>query len=305
MLSNLLSLYIASSLNNGMPSDTAHLPVDNIETKIVRVASLDLTGLINSSPVPIKNSEYISPIIDAKGSIATDLNTGTILFEKNAHERMPIASITKLMTILLILEENELNDTAIVSYNAASTEGSTMFLHEGEEIAIENLIYGAIINSANDAAIALAEYNAGSADAFVEKMNLKAKELGLINTNFSNPVGLDSSNNYSSAYDVAKLGSEVYKYEFVRHAASLKELEVWSVNKNYSHKLTSTNELLDNEFYYVKGLKTGRTDGAGLCLITVAENESGNEIVTVVLNSPARFEESKILIDWVYRAFNW
>jgi len=269
-------------------------------------ANFDISNLIeSSSATPIKENKYISPIIEAQSSIALDLNTGKILYENNSHERLSIASITKLMTALIILEENKLNDITTVSHNAASTEGSTMFLRAGEEIAVENLLYGAIINSANDAAVALAEYNAGSVEAFIEKMNDRATSLGLVNTHFSNPIGLDQYDNYSSSYDIAKLGQHIYQNQFIRHAAKLKELEVKSVSGEYVHQLESTNELLENDYLNIKGLKTGRTDGAGLCLVSVAENDTNNEIITVVLNSPARFHETKILVDWTFRAYNW
>jgi D-alanyl-D-alanine carboxypeptidase len=293
MLTSLLSLYIASALNPQIAGNT------------------DLTDpgfSISDTAFPLapaKDQKFISPIIEAKRSIAIDLNSGEILYEKNSHEKSQIASITKLMTILIVLEENKLNDVVTVSSNAANTEGSTMDLQPGEQIAVENLIYGAIINSANDAAVALAEYNAETVDAFIEKMNNKSKSLGLLNTNFSNPIGLDNPNNYSTAYDLAKLGKYIYENEFIKHAAGLKELEVQSVSKNYTHKLKSTNELLENEFYKIKGLKTGHTDGAGLCMLGIAENKEGNEILTVVLNSPARFQETKVLTDWIFRAYKW
>jgi serine-type D-Ala-D-Ala carboxypeptidase (penicillin-binding protein 5/6) len=255
--------------------------------------------------VPVKNQELVSPIIEATSSIAIDMETNSILYEKNSNERLQIASITKLMTLIIILEENALTDIVTVSSNAASIEGSNMSLVAGEKIAVENLVYGALINSANDSAVALAEYNAGSVEKFVEKMNKKAVEMGLVNTNFTNPIGLDDANNYSSAYDISLLSKKIYENEFVQHAASLKELEVKSTDKIYTHKLESTNKLLENEFLHIKGLKTGSTPSAGQCLSAVAENETGNEIITIVLNSPDRFQETKVLVEWIFRAYNW
>jgi D-alanyl-D-alanine carboxypeptidase len=282
------------------------MPPSIISAAEIAPSGFEISSLISANdPVPVKNSKFISPIIDAQSSIAMDLNSGEILFEKNAHERLPIASITKLMTALVVLEENELNEIATVSNNAANTDGSTMHLRTGEEIAVENLLYGAIINSANDAAVALAEHNAGSVDEFIKKMNEKAKLLELDDTNFSNPIGLDQSNNYSSSYDIVKLGRYIYQNQFVKHAAELKELEVKSVSGEYVHQLESTNELLEDEYLNIKGLKTGSTNGAGLCLVSIAENDQNNEIITVVLDSPARFYETKVLVDWIFRAYNW
>lgn len=295
MLASLISLYIAAimPLQIGVSPDTYS-------------AQFDFFNLIEEqSETPVKNSKYISPIIQARSSIAMDINNGKILYEKNAYDRLPIGSITKLMTVFLILKENKLNDIVTVSNNAASIEGSTMYLRAGEEIAVENLLYGALINSANDAAVALAEYNAGSVDKFVEKMNKEAALLGLSNTNFSNPIGLDQANNYSSSYDIAQLSKYIYQNQFIKHAAKLKELEVKSVSGEYVHNLESTNELLENEYLNIKGLKTGKTEKAGLCLVAIAENDTENEIITIVLDSPARFEETKILVDWIFRAYNW
>lgn len=300
MLTSLLSIYIASALQGNLKET----PMVEPKTSIIKTASLNLSNILESSKAPLKDPYYISPIIESESSIAIDLNTGEILFEKNIDSRMSIASITKLMTILIILEENKLDEIVTISSNAASTSGSTMHLKANEEITIENLLYGALINSANDATVALAEYNSGSVSAFVEKMNLKVKDLGLINTNFSNPIGLDGPNNYSSAFDVAKLAKEVYQHDFIGKAAKIKNLSVSSVSGNYTHSLASTNELLDS-YLGIKGLKTGKTDAAGLCFVAVAENEDNNEIITVVLNSPARFPETKILVDWVFRAYNW
>ena len=275
----------------------------NINQK-VQLASLSFSDLVEAPNKPIKDPLMISPIIDARGVIAMDMTSGEILYEKNAHKELAMASITKLMTMLLILEDNNLNEVVTISHNAANTEGSTMFLREGEEITVQNLLYGTLIHSANDAAVALAEHNAGSVDKFVEKMNTRAQELSLVNTHFSNPMGLDKANNYSSAYDLAKLGSFIYKNKFIKESAIIKNLDVQSVSGSYTHKLESTNDLLDS-YLKIKGLKTGSTDGAGLCLVAIAENDQGHEVITVLLNSPARFEESKILLDWVFRAYKW
>lgn len=303
MLTSLLSLYITTLVSPDLPKTNP----TSLNNKIVTIksAALNLENLIEGKKIPVKNPYFIAPIIEATGVISVDSLTGTVLYEKNAHKRLQIASITKLMTILIVLEENNLSDTVKISNNAANAEGSQMFLHADEEIALENLIYGAIIGSANDAATALAEYNAGTVSAFVEKMNKKAKKLGLLNTHFSNPIGLDDPNNYSSTYDVAKIAQHIYKYSFIRHAARLKSLEIKSVSGNFTHKLETTNDLLSDELIKFKGLKTGSTDLAGLCLVAYADNKEGNEILTVVLNSPARFTETKILTDWTFRAYKW
>jgi len=298
MFNSLLSLYIASILGlHSAPANTASAP--NNAATLAAASTEDL-----SAKAPIKDAVHISPIIGAIGSIAIDLESAEVLFEKSPDERLKIASITKLMTLLIVLEENKLDDVVTISRNTAGTPGSTMFLKAGEQITVENLIYGALINSANDAAVALAEHNAGSTAAFVIKMNNKAKDLGLTNTHFSNPVGLDDDDNYSSSRDIANLGKYLYHNPTIKKIAKIKTTEVHSVNNTYTHKLESTNKLLDS-YLKINGLKTGTTDDAGRCLVAIAENKDGHEIITVVLNSPDRFGESKILIDWVFRAFTW
>ena len=299
MLTSLLSLYIASQINSAqIPNRTSEIP------EIINTASANLSSFLEKDISPIKKPRFISPIIKASSSIAVDLSTNSVLYENNSHLRLPLASITKLMTVHILLLENGLDEEVTVSSNAANTEGSTMWLRAGEKLTVSSLINGAMINSANDAAVALAEHNAGTVSAFVEKMNNKAKSMGLLNTHFANPIGLDQNGNYSSTFDIAKMSTEIYKTPFIQIAAQTKELEVFSTNKKQSHKLISTNDLLDS-YLNIKGLKTGRTEKAGLCLVSIAQNEEGKEILTVVLNSPARFTESKILIDWIFRAFNW
>lgn len=303
MFSSLISFYIASALQPILPMHTTEeIPI--VEEATFSIQKLNFSDLLSVSPIPIKRDGFIAPVIEAASAIAMDNQTGEILYERNIHDRRQIASITKLMTAIIILEENDMNSIVTVSSKANHEDGSQMFLRTGEQITIENLMYGLIINSANDAAMTLAEFNAGSEKAFVEKMNQKALSLGLLNTHFQNPIGFDSSTNYSSAHDVAKLARYAYQKEFIKKAAAIKEMEVTSTDKQYTHLLQTTNQLLDS-YLNIKGLKTGSTDGAGLCLTAVAENDNGNDIITVVLGSPARFQESKVLIDWVFRAFIW
>lgn len=294
MLTSLLSFYIATTLNNEV-----------MKPHSAQLASISFRNtIIERTKTPIKNPQYISPIISARGAISIDLATGEVLHGQNIHSRMPIASITKIMTILIILEENDLEEVVTVSSNAANTSGSTMHLRSGEKITVKNLIHGALIGSGNDAAVALAEHNAGSVNNFVAKMNRRSAELGLINTQFQNPMGFDHPNNYSSPHDIGKLAKFVYNNDFIKESAKIKNISVRSVNGNHTHRLESTNKLLDG-YLNVKGLKTGRTQRAGLCLVTIVENKEGDEIITVVLNSPARFKESKILADWTFRAHKW
>jgi len=303
MLANLIGFYIVSALQPILGINTSQeIPI--IETSAFDINQMGLASVLSISQIPIKKDGFIAPIIDASASIVIDNQTGEILYEKSSHDRRQIASITKLMTAIIILEENDLNSIVTVSKGANYADGSQMFLRTGEQITVENLLFGLMINSANDAAVTLAEFNAGTEDKFAEKMNKKALELGLLDTHFQNSIGYDSKNNYSSAFDVAKLARYAYQKDFIKDAAVLKEFEVKSTDGALIHPLKSTNELLDS-YLNIKGLKTGHTEKAGLCMVGIAENDNGNDIITVVLNSPARFTETKVLIDWTFRAYIW
>lgn len=303
MISTVLSLFTAGTLmTNDVPAAAPHVMPWNENV------------LLEATDVPIKNEQNIAPVIEAEAAIVVDLKNGLILYEKNIHEQLHIASLTKLMTTTIVLEENDGSEVATISQNAAETDGTKIWLAAGEKITVENLLYAALIRSANDSAVALAEHNAGTVDAFVEKMNEKATEIGLYSTSFSNPTGLDEdemtdpddpkNGNISTAYDLTLLGRYAYGKSFVRRAVSKKELEIASTNEALSHKLESTNALLDS-YLNVLGLKTGTTDNAGQCLIAIVQNEQGNDILTVVLNSPARFQETKVLADWTFRTYTW
>jgi len=297
MLSSLLSLYISNTI--------AH--TENINFKNLNY-TFDLninntTQELTENYVPKKDQRMIEPIINSSSAIVLDYETGEILYEKNAHAKLSIASTTKIMTDTIILEENNLEDIATISKYAANQPGSRMGIYTGEKISILNLIYGSLIASGNDASTALAEYNAGSTTKFVEKMNQKAEKLKLVNTHFANPTGLDQADHYSSSYDLAKLSIYAYKNPNIQKIVKTKDIIIHTENNRELH-LTNTNELL-NSYLNILGFKTGSTENAGDCLISIAENEKNNKIVTVVLNSPNRFQESKNLIDWTFRAYNW
>jgi len=306
MLTSLIGFYLSQALEPMLALNENDLipPLQIVESASVNIHKLDLSSLLSVSPIPVKREAFVAPIIEAYSSISMDVKTGEILFEKNSNTKRQIASITKLMTAIVILEENDLTDIVKVDQQASQTTGSHMFLRTDEEITVENLMYGLMIQSANDAAVALAEFNAGSVESFVEKMNKKALELGLINTHFQNPIGFDHKDNYSTALDIAKLARYAYRKEFIKEAASTSTMKVMSVDKAQTHELETTNELLDS-YLHIKGLKTGSTEKAGLCNVAIAEDEDQNEIIAIVLHSPDRFRESKILIDWIFRAYIW
>jgi D-alanyl-D-alanine carboxypeptidase (penicillin-binding protein 5/6) len=241
-----------------------------------------------------------TPIISAEAGLVADLNTDYIFHQKNPIQRLPIASLTKIMTALIIIEENQLNEIATVPSQATTSGGSSMYLQTKEQISVENLLYGLLIQSGNDAAITLAHHNAETTAKFVDKMNQKAKELNLQNTSFANPMGFDDPENYSTIQDLYIIAKELYADPKIKKIVTTKSITVTSKNKTISHKLDSTNELLNN-YLKISGLKTGSTELAGGCFIGITNEE--NPKISIVLGSFDRFKDSKILLDWTKNNF--
>ena len=227
--------------------------------------------------------------ISAKSAVLMDAETGTVLYVKNGAEALPPASVTKIMTLLLVAEalEDELisaDDKVFVSANAASMGGSQVFIKEGEEFTIEELLKSTVIASANDAAVALAEAVSGTEANFVYRMNERAEQLGMTNTHFENATGLDDTvtNHLTSAYDIALMSRELIKHSCVTDYSS-----VWQDSiRNGEFILTNTNRLVR---YYdgCTGLKTGSTDKAGFCVSATAERD-GMHLIAVVMGAETR-----------------
>ena len=245
--------------------------------------------------------------INAKSAILMDAETGMVLYAKNASEALPPASVTKIMTLLLVAEairdgNIDLDDKVYVSANAASMGGSQIFIKEGEEFTVEELLKSTVIASANDAAVALAELISGTEDAFVERMNERALELGMKNTHFENATGLDDTvtNHLTSAYDIALMSRELIKHDTVT-----KYSNVWQDGiRNGEFVLTNTNRLVR---YYdgCTGLKTGSTDKAGFCVSATAERD-GMHLIAVVMGSEtrdARNEAARAMLDFGFSAY--
>lgn len=287
MITALISLMAAENLLLNEPK-TPSLPEPNI---IV-------------AAYPERTGKSIKPIIEAKSVLSLDLETGKVLFENGPDQELPMASLTKLMTALVILDNHDLNEIVTIDKRATQVEPAKIYLKAGEQFTIRDLFKGLFIKSANDVALALAYHDSQDLDTFVEKMNKKAQEIGLKNTQFKNPTGLDLEGQYSTANDLAILARLVYRHDIVQKITPIKETEISAINTGENKKLTTTNELLGS-YLKVLGLKTGTTDLAGQCLITVVENDQGKKILNIVLNSPARFTESKILSQWIFDNYQW
>lgn len=241
----------------------------------------------------------------AKSAILIEASTGQILFEKNADEKLVPASMTKMMSMLLILEAIEngslkWNQEITVSENASKMGGSQILLETGEKMKVKDLFKGVAIASGNDAVVALSEAVSGTLDAFVSKMNERAKELGLKNTNFKNPHGLDTANHYSSARDMSLIAKELVKHE--------KIFEFTSVYEDYLREgtdkkiwLVNTNKLV--RFYDgVDGLKTGFTEGAGYCLTATAKKD-GMRVIAVAMGEATSKDRNKEVSEMLDYAF--
>lgn len=238
--------------------------------------------------------------IKAKSAILMEVNTGEILYEMNADEQLPPASITKIMSLLLVMEaidrkELSVEDVVTASEHACSMGGSQIWLEPGETMTVDDLLKAAVIASANDATVALGEQIAGSEEGFVAMMNARAAELGMTATNFANATGLDAEGHISSAHDVAIMSAELIKHDLIKNYST-----VWmDTLRDGESELVNTNKLV--RFYEgTTGLKTGTTSGAGYCLSATAER-GGLELVAVIMSgdtSQDRFNGAKKLLDY-------
>ena len=245
--------------------------------------------------------------ISAKSAVLMDAETGMVLYSKNASAALAPASVTKIMTLLLVAEairdgNISLGDNVYVSANAASMGGSQIFIKEGEAFSVEELLKSTVIASANDAAVALAELVAGTEESFVDRMNERAKELGMTNTHFENATGLDDTvtNHLTSAYDIALMSRELIKHDVVT-----KYSNVWQDSiRNGEFGLTNTNRLVR---YYdgCTGLKTGSTDKAGFCVSATAMRD-GMHLIAVVMGAETRDdrnEAARAMLDYGFSSY--
>lgn len=275
-----------------------------------RIISLILSLIICfSMPVELFAEDKLD--IQAKSAILMDYNTGEILYEKNPHDKVPPASISKIMTLLLAMEALEsgkikLSDNVRISAHAAGMGGSQLWLEEGESQTVENLLKAITIRSANDASVALAEYIAGSEELFVRMMNDKAKALGMKNTNFMNASGLPNEEQYVSAYDVALMSKELLKHDEIHKWLTVYMDEILvGKKKDKVQSLVNTNRLI-KDYEGATGIKTGSTSKAGYCLAASAKR--GNlQLIAVVMGcetSKIRFDEAMRLLDYGFANYD-
>ncbi len=251
--------------------------------------------------MPVKTTGEMLQL-GASSSLAVDVDTNTVLFTKNASERRPIASITKLVTAMVVLRDHQLSEVVTVpALPTYQSEDATMGLVAGQQFKLGDLLKAAMISSANDAADALAIADSGSKEAFGAKMNGLVSDWGISDAHFTNPTGLVDQDNYASADALAKIGKIALANTELRTLVATRSSQITSLN-GQTFNLASTNQLLSDARF--SGLKTGYTAAAGQSLVGLVDVH-GHKVITVVLNSPDRFGETQALVNYLERTYTW
>ena len=271
-----------------------------------KIVSIVMTILIAIIPMNISfaNGDNAPLSVSSKSAILMDVGSGQVLYEKNAHDKLPPASVTKVMTMLLVCEALDsgkitLNDNVQISENAASMGGSQIFLEPGEVQKVDTLLKGIAVASANDGCVAMAEYVAGSVECFVDMKNAKAKELNIKDTNFVNTNGLPVDNHYTSAHDIAIMSRELLKHDVITKYLTTWMDQIVVGKKQVSVGLANTNKLIKH-YQGATGVKTGFTQQAKYCLSASAKR-GDTHLVAVTLGaetSPERFKDATSLLNF-------
>lgn len=252
-------------------------------------------------PVPVLSDNASFPIISAEGALAVDLSSGISLYEKNPDTLLLPASTTKIITALVVLDTYPLDE--VLTVGKVRIDGQKMGLVTGEKIKVENLLYGLLVYSANDAAEVLAGDYPGGYDAFVSAMNQKAKDLSMINTTFYNPSGVDGSGHVTTARDLIHVSEVAMRIPEFAKIVGTKQIVVKDASEKISYNLRNINELLGS-VPGVFGVKTGWTENARENLVTYIERD-GHKIMIAVLGSQDRFGETRELINWIFANYEW
>ena len=268
--------------------------------------------------IPQRKKSYYDEKIFASASVVIDVDSGTILHYDNGRLKMPIASLTKMMTAIVVIEKvKDLNETVTIDEEALSVDGTKVGcprsgyciderLHIGEKLTVNDLLTAMLLNSANDAAVALGKHIAGSQKEFAKLMNEKARELNLRDSNFRNPSGLDEENFYSSAYDIARATAYSMRYDKIWEIMKIPKISITSTDGKYTHNLKNTDVIM-NEIPNCLGGKTGFTYEAGKSLMMAAADPvyGRHRVVAVILNDNDRWIDMKRLIAWTFENYEW
>lgn len=250
--------------------------------------------------ITVSSESTSEPTINSRAAIVYERSSGSILYGKSENEKRKMASTTKIMTAIVVLETANLDDIVTVSSKAAGTGGSRLGLHKDDKISIQDLLYGLLLCSGNDAAVALAEQVGGNISNFANLMNNKATSLGLSSTHFVTPHGLDDDNHYTTAYELALITNYALKNDVF---ANLVKTKVYTISiNNHPKTLSNTNELLGN-YDGVYGVKTGFTNGANRCLVTAVKKDN-MDIICIVLGADTKKDRTKDSINLINYSFN-
>lgn len=261
-----------------------------------RFFSIILAGLFLWSTLPAAKAEGTAPGVSAASAVLMDAGTGRVLYEKDGHSPRLIASTTKLMTALVALESgHRLDEVVAIAREWTGVEGSSIYLCPGEEITLEALLYGLLLRSGNDAALAVAGCCGGTVEEFVSRMNAKGQELGMTDTSFENPNGLDGAEHHSSAYDMALLARACLENETLAKIVATKSITLGT------RTFTNHNKLLWR-YEGCVGLKTGYTEKAGRTLVSAARRD-GLTLICVTLNAPSDWADHTALFDWGFEKY--
>lgn len=255
------------------------------------------------APVPVLKSGQatVFPALSAQTALAVDLNSGVSLYEKDPDKRILPASTTKIVTALVVLDSYPLDQ--VVTIGDIVVDGQKMNLVKGEQITVQNLLYGLLVFSANDAAEALAANFPSGREAFIAAMNQKAVDLHLANSSFTNPAGLDDQNHYSTARDLVLVSEVAMANPIFAKIVGTKSIVIASADNTIKHNLTNVNQLL-GEVEGVQGVKTGWTEAAQENLVTYLDRNN-HKIMIAILGSQDRFGETKEMIDWIFNNYDW
>lgn len=268
--------------------------------KIWKALSLFLTLILlfGTLILPVQGESRVQsiPTLSAEGAILIEAESGTVVCEKNAHTRMPMASTTKIMTAVVALELAAPDTLITVDGRAVGTEGSSVYLCEGERLTLEQLLYALMLESANDSAVAIAIGVSGSIEAFVDEMNRKATSLGLSNTHFANPHGLDAEAHYTTAYELARIAQAALQNPLLKTIVSTRKTTIPHGDTDAVRLLVNHNKML-RQYEGCIGLKTGYTQKSGRCLVSAAER-NGVTMIAVTLSSPDDWNDHTKLLDY-------
>jgi D-alanyl-D-alanine carboxypeptidase (penicillin-binding protein 5/6) len=253
-----------------------------------------------SEPALPVSKNIPAPEFTATGIFITDLDSGVVLLDKNANQRLKPASLTKIMTAIVAMDYFS-PDTVLTVINAQDSNGNTVDLKKGDELTAADLLYALLVPSGNDAAVTFAENYSGGYQAFIAKMNSKVTDLGLRNTHFTNVSGVEGVDHYTSAYDITMLAKEALTRPQFAKVVSTPKITLTSLRGN-QYLLETTNLLLGKDGIF--GVKTGWTPEAGECLVVLSEKD-GHPILVSLLNSKDRFGEAQTLLNWVSSNFFW